>query len=46
MPITLTVPEGLLSADAEAAVFAVLTDALLTVVGLHLIGAVQRTAAS
>jgi len=35
MPITLTVPEGLLSANAEAEVFADLTDALLTVGGLH-----------
>lgn len=35
MPITLTVPEGLLSAEAEATAFAGLTDALLTVAGLH-----------
>ena len=31
MPITLTVPEGLLSSEAEALVFAELTDALLKV---------------
>lgn len=34
MPITLTVPEGMLSADAEAKVFAELTDALLEAAGL------------
>jgi phenylpyruvate tautomerase PptA (4-oxalocrotonate tautomerase family) len=34
MPITLTVSEGLLPADAEAPVFAELTDALLTVAQL------------
>jgi phenylpyruvate tautomerase PptA (4-oxalocrotonate tautomerase family) len=34
MPITLTVPEGLLSPEAEARVFARLTDALLEVDGL------------
>jgi phenylpyruvate tautomerase PptA (4-oxalocrotonate tautomerase family) len=34
MPITLTVPEGLLSADAEAGVFAELTRSLLEVAGL------------
>lgn len=34
MPITLTVPEGLLSPQAQADVFAELTDALLEVSGL------------
>jgi hypothetical protein len=34
MPITLTVPEGLLSTEAEAEVFAELTDALLDIAGL------------
>ena len=34
MPITLTVPEGLLSKEAQAQVFAGLTDALLKVSGL------------
>ena len=34
MPITLTVPEGLLSKEAQAEVFAGLTDALLKVSGL------------
>lgn len=34
MPITLTVPEGLLSPEAEAQAFAGLTDALLDVAGL------------
>jgi phenylpyruvate tautomerase PptA (4-oxalocrotonate tautomerase family) len=34
MPITLTVPEGLLSPDAEARAFAGLTDALLDIAGL------------
>jgi phenylpyruvate tautomerase PptA (4-oxalocrotonate tautomerase family) len=34
MPITLTVPEGVLSTDAEAKVFAGLTDALLQVAQL------------
>jgi phenylpyruvate tautomerase PptA (4-oxalocrotonate tautomerase family) len=34
MPITLTVPEGVLSAEAEARVFAGLTEALLDVAGL------------
>ena len=34
MPITLTVPEGLLSAEAEAKVFAGLTEALLKVAQL------------
>ena len=34
MPITLTVPEGLLSPEAQAQAFAGLTDALLDVAGL------------
>jgi phenylpyruvate tautomerase PptA (4-oxalocrotonate tautomerase family) len=34
MPITLTVPEGLLSSQAQADVFAGLTDAILEVAGL------------
>ncbi|ACI57842.1 conserved hypothetical protein (plasmid) [Rhizobium leguminosarum bv. trifolii WSM2304] len=34
MPITLTVPEGLLSPEAQARAFAGLTDALLDVAGL------------
>jgi hypothetical protein len=34
MPITLTAPEGLLSPEAQAQVFAGLTDALLEVAGL------------
>ncbi|OWV78522.1 Tautomerase enzyme [Rhizobium sp. N122] len=34
MPITLTVPEGLLSPEAQARAFAGLTDALLDVTGL------------
>jgi phenylpyruvate tautomerase PptA (4-oxalocrotonate tautomerase family) len=34
MPITLTVPEGLLSPEAQAHVFAGLTDALLDAAGL------------
>jgi phenylpyruvate tautomerase PptA (4-oxalocrotonate tautomerase family) len=34
MPITLTVPEGLLSSEAEAQAFAGLTEALLKVAGL------------
>ncbi|AYG66278.1 MULTISPECIES: Tautomerase enzyme [unclassified Rhizobium] len=34
MPITLTVPEGLLSPEAQAEVFAGLTDAILEVSGL------------
>jgi phenylpyruvate tautomerase PptA (4-oxalocrotonate tautomerase family) len=34
MPITLTVPEGLLSPEVETQVFAELTDALLKVAGL------------
>ncbi|MEW6640176.1 MAG: Tautomerase enzyme [Pseudomonadota bacterium] len=35
MPITLTVSEGLLPAEAEAEVFAALSDALLNVAGLR-----------
>ncbi|PTB19581.1 Tautomerase enzyme [Trinickia symbiotica] len=35
MPITLTVPEGLLSPEVETQVFADLTNALLEVAGLH-----------
>ncbi|TXI05631.1 MAG: Tautomerase enzyme [Rhizobium sp.] len=34
MPITLTIPEGLLSAEAQARAFAGLTEALLDVAGL------------
>ena len=34
MPITLTVPEGLLSSEAQAQAFAGLTDALLEIIGL------------
>ncbi|WP_267550113.1 Tautomerase enzyme [Rhizobium rhizogenes] len=34
MPITLTVPEGLLSSEAQAQAFAGLTDAVLDVAGL------------
>ena len=34
MPITLTVPEGLLSSEAQARAFAGLTDAILDVAGL------------